>query len=582
MSMTKESVIQAMSRFQCVIAGGDYPQFNDMCYVEIPGKESSELFFFARKGTDGPGLEDWISRAASPDQASNPATNKAFGVTPVLKPAKQLFALTLASVEVLGHLEALKNADVSFVAFAATPGYHAALEAGKKILADLVAAPGKTLRAKLIALNLAEIKGTPGEMRFLTQILKFDVQQFAPKQAVAENEDADLRKAIALSLGQAVDAPKKPAMDPVSAEIYRTREPVQLPTIREQNYWKDRVTAEVLSPEYIGRGYPLGRRSENRYEQRAMEYIQKIYDVKILTELLGIVLSHATARKNVACIISELVSKIVGIYYKDEVHRAQNVPFVYNAIDHLILIMRKIPLWSETKEDSLRPYVQGIEQLFTCIPDDQQRHGQLFVEIHKFRSEMLNRHPNMSEKLKDFLKFCNFMSSNIFCEKLKGAPQHLLMTVVSNLMLVPAHPSDEMGRTRNDALKSRIIDQNALMDRVAILRNALPAQSAPVALAPVPLARQSSNAAMILGFIDQIESAVQSGDKSIVELGAIMTEIAQQDTQCNKVELTFMLGRLKQIKTTCRTSQAVRPAVVASVLNAIKPCKTVLKDKLRM
>lgn len=188
MTITVQKAIDAMRALQCTLLGGDYPALDDMSLFEIEypgaaGEEPSSIAYFY----SGTQIRNWIDTNQSKDRVcNNPNTNIAFVGTPEIKPAKQLFTLTLAAVIQAGHLEALKQDD-AFLSFLETKDYKEALEAGNKILESLKTASGQTLREKLITLNLSEIKGTPGEMRFLEGVLGLNLNELSVDQK-AEDE----------------------------------------------------------------------------------------------------------------------------------------------------------------------------------------------------------------------------------------------------------------------------------------------------------------------------------------------------------------------------------------------------------
>lgn len=362
MSINLASIKDALSRFDCPLSL-DYPAVGEMCSMEddLEGKEVKEdnahrLYFFRK-----PDIEAVI-RAGQP----NPNNRNRFKGN-VTSPAGELFALTLAVAVGAGHLQKLKGDgnNANLQAFLdEKEKYEEALKLGNTILEKLKAAPGSTLKEKITAAKLKEITGTPGEMNFLEKALHLDLKNLKPVDAeVAAIERIDI-----------------PAIRP-PLEVQRDR--------------KARVLAEIRASQYVGLGYPLERNLKNGQpsssnERRAIRAIKDIYDPQIALETLKDVLSLASVEKNVSCITVALVSKILGSYLEREC----TIETINKALDLLLENARKIPKWSAVKEDSLRPYIQVLEQLSVPVIalQNQEKICQFMIALHRLKTEMLNVH----------------------------------------------------------------------------------------------------------------------------------------------------------------------------------------------
>jgi hypothetical protein len=457
--MTLNSVKEALHHFECQVEL-DYPAFEEMCLIEArpDGKEAKEddasltLYFFGNQ------IHDCLSL-----KLVNPSTNNVFeGGLPTVRPAKELFALTLAAAVAGGYLEALKkdDKDTNLQALLDRKDCKDILALGNAILAHLKTAPGDTLKEKLKALNLKEIKGTPGEVNFLKLFLPLDLKNLGVK---AESGIAKSQKPLDAEL----------------AEIEKIARPPILPSLAVQRERKERALAEIRSPQYVGLGYPLERNLQNgapssRNERIAMRAIKDIYDPAILVQLLQEVLSIATVDKNVSGITAALSTKILGDY----LDTGRNIDVLYKTIDLLLTNAQHIPGWSKKKEDSLRPYIQLLDQLIpTVMPvTGQAKICEYFVALHKLKTGMLNAHgKKISPKLQGFVDFTETMLGKIYRTYMTELPRPLLEETLRQLYNIsaedyavlglketlafhetPAHALDEVGQSRIGVLISQL------------------------------------------------------------------------------------------------------------------------------
>ncbi len=392
MSMTEKSIQEALNRFECA-SDLDYPQFDEMFLIEThpdgidePKEDAQALALYNQAlylTFGGPSIRNWLSRPLKDkEKHSHPYSGKVFaGKVPTPRPAKELFALTLAAAIEGGHLQALKDNrdDANLQALLDRKECEDIIELGNDILKRLKAAPGDTLREKIQSLNLNELKGTMGEINFLTKFVHLDLNK-AESNAKSQIQPKPLDAELA---------------DIEKIDIHAVR-----PSIEVQRTRKARDLAEIAAPEYVGLGYPLERNLKGKpsspNERIAMRAIKDIYDPKLLLELLQEVLALARVDKNVACVTSALQSKILYAYLKEEC----GVEEVYAAIDSLIPVLDKVPAWSKIKEDSLRPYAQAVEQFVSGIMKedvDETKWISYFLALHKFKIEMLNIHVTLPE-----------------------------------------------------------------------------------------------------------------------------------------------------------------------------------------
>lgn len=90
---------------------------------------------------------------------------------------------------------------------------------------------------------------------------------------------------------------------------------------------KDQIIAEVNKLTYRGMGYPLGRHGSNSNEEAAVEALTAIDDPKIVLELFKQIIAIASEKKNVACLVVNLVEKIIETKNKDIIFQATKCMF---------------------------------------------------------------------------------------------------------------------------------------------------------------------------------------------------------------------------------------------------------------
>lgn len=140
-------------------------------------------------GYENNSLRTWLQQeqARSGKQGACPHTRDPLKLE-TLTPAAQLFALVLAIVQAVGHLDAVQTADNDFGAFANTPDYEVALQLGRELLTHLLNAKGSTIQEKIKSLRASgvlkedELMGSEGQIRLLEHTLGLrttDLNDFA-------------------------------------------------------------------------------------------------------------------------------------------------------------------------------------------------------------------------------------------------------------------------------------------------------------------------------------------------------------------------------------------------------------------
>lgn len=172
--LTKEQAKDAIRRFYCSITLS-FPRLDNLYSVETT---TNELYMY-----DKSAIEDWLRTGNN----TCPNTKQPLNGAPL--PCKSLFSLVLAIIEASGHLEAVKKEDSDFSTFTNTQDYTIALQAGKKLLTQLLTTEGKTLKEKVDSLNHSgllhpadSISGSVAQLKLLNRTLgmeKLDINEFA-------------------------------------------------------------------------------------------------------------------------------------------------------------------------------------------------------------------------------------------------------------------------------------------------------------------------------------------------------------------------------------------------------------------
>lgn len=85
---------------------------------------------------------------------------------------------------------------------------------------------------------------------------------------------------------------------------------------------------------------------------------------------------------------------------------------------------------------------------------------------------------------------------------------------------------------------------------------------------------------MIVGFMDDMESGMRSGDKTVAELGTLIADIVRnKDVHFTKEELKTMLDKLDQLHALCNDNKKMKLSP-QDIKTAIEPCENLLIARL--
>lgn len=246
--------------------------------------------------------------------------------------------------------------------------------------------------------------------------------------------------------------------------------------------FKDMAIAAVASPLFKGHGYFgdhfFSAETYNKQEQRALKCLKHITDPKISLALFKNWISQATDSKRLSGLVSELSTKIIGSVFEatfsaepDPALITQNVNLLNEAINMLIPVISKIPVWSKSSDASLMAYFKTLENMFsttTNLDADPMTVLYFFATVHQLKLDTLNMHKNtprpLPDKVANIIKTCEDVAHPIYQTYYAHTQltQEQLTRLVASLLSVTNNPEDTEGNARLTALRARITDNNLL------------------------------------------------------------------------------------------------------------------------
>jgi len=194
----------------------------------------------------------------------------------------------------------------------------------------------------------------------------------------------------------------------------------------------------VGSSQFKGHGYLADHgdittdENYNKQEQRALMCIQGITDPKIALDLFTKCASQATDKKRLSGLMSELSSRIIDTVFTEKdnprAYNAENLKLVHSALNYMIPVVSKIPVWSKSSDRSLMTYLKTLLMLFFTVRNvpgnfDENPRTLLnfFVAIQQLKQDTLNRFPGqilseLSDKVQEFIKECEKYLAQLYTE----------------------------------------------------------------------------------------------------------------------------------------------------------------------